>query len=463
MLARHHLRPYQSAIARAILDSVLRDRGLTFTVEVARRGGVRELSAQLELLLLSLHAHAGIRLAKVSPNPASSGMDRLLAHLKAGSMEGLWSREPQSVRLGRAQKLFVGPESLATLEGPIGLLEVAEAHRLQGEVHERRLRLLAEASGATTVLYGVPWNGVTWFELLKQENRRREGADGLRRHFRVPCPWEEVVRHYPLYGQYVAQERACLGEEHPSFQSGYMLRPMPATGALLSETQRRQLQGAHRRRRSPEPGKAYVATVAMHQGHRQRGTSEPIPSASALTSMVVTVSEMDASGGPTPYFRVADHRWWQGAGPAGMLPHLADLLRNHWRCRRVVVEAHSDNQELADLLYDALGHATLELHAPTPEGDAELVLGLLAAVGADRLKLYAADGSQEHRAARHEAGSAQVHYLPGATVSTEIYEPGAGLLRGLLLLTRTARRQPATAWASPSTPVHRAPPIAAAS
>ena len=164
-----------------------------------------------------------------------------------------------------------------------------------------------------------------------------------------------------------------------------------------------------------------------------------------------------------PCFRVVDHRWWQGAGPAGMLPHLADLLRNHWRCRRVVVEARSDNQELADLLHNALGHATLELHAPTPEGDTEMVLGLLEAVGAERLNLYDADGSQEHRAARHEAGSAQAHYLPGANVSTELYKPCPGFLRGLLVLTRTARRQPAAAWASPAVPVHRAPPIAAAS
>jgi len=47
------LHPYQLAIGRAVLDSVRHKRGLTFTVEVARQGGKNELSAQLELHLLT--------------------------------------------------------------------------------------------------------------------------------------------------------------------------------------------------------------------------------------------------------------------------------------------------------------------------------------------------------------------------------------------------------------------------
>ncbi len=52
---KQRLRPYQVEAGRAILDSVLRRRGLSFSVEVARQGGKNELSAQLEALLLTLH------------------------------------------------------------------------------------------------------------------------------------------------------------------------------------------------------------------------------------------------------------------------------------------------------------------------------------------------------------------------------------------------------------------------
>jgi len=63
----HQLTTYQSEIARAVLDSVLNERGLTFTVEIARGGGVRELSAQIEHLLLTLHLNDGANLLRIAP------------------------------------------------------------------------------------------------------------------------------------------------------------------------------------------------------------------------------------------------------------------------------------------------------------------------------------------------------------------------------------------------------------
>ena len=48
------LRPYQQEVAKTVLDSVQNHRGLTFSVEIARQGGKNELSAHLELLLLTL-------------------------------------------------------------------------------------------------------------------------------------------------------------------------------------------------------------------------------------------------------------------------------------------------------------------------------------------------------------------------------------------------------------------------
>ncbi len=61
------LRPYQQEIARAIVDSVFGRKGLTFSVEIARQGGKNELSAQLELLLLTLFITKPQNLIKCSP------------------------------------------------------------------------------------------------------------------------------------------------------------------------------------------------------------------------------------------------------------------------------------------------------------------------------------------------------------------------------------------------------------
>jgi hypothetical protein len=66
-LSLRRLRPYQREIALAILDSVFGRKGLTFSVEIARQGGKNELSAQLELLLLTLYMAESQNLIKCSP------------------------------------------------------------------------------------------------------------------------------------------------------------------------------------------------------------------------------------------------------------------------------------------------------------------------------------------------------------------------------------------------------------
>ncbi|MGB9879166.1 MAG: hypothetical protein ACPLRM_00265, partial [Anaerolineae bacterium] len=51
VVIRRELRPYQLAPAKAIVDSVIHRRGLTFAVVMSRQAGKNELSAQLEAYL----------------------------------------------------------------------------------------------------------------------------------------------------------------------------------------------------------------------------------------------------------------------------------------------------------------------------------------------------------------------------------------------------------------------------
>ena len=61
------LRPYQLAPARAILDSILHQRGDTFAVVMARQAGKNETAAQIEAYLLNLFQRAGGSIVKASP------------------------------------------------------------------------------------------------------------------------------------------------------------------------------------------------------------------------------------------------------------------------------------------------------------------------------------------------------------------------------------------------------------
>ena len=430
----HRLRPYQTAIARAVLDSVLYERGQIFTVEIASQGGARELSVQLELLLLALHAHSGALLVKVAPTPAESAGDRLAGYLARGQTSGLWGYQAGTMCLGRAQQLYVDPSQLGVLRGPITLLEVAAAQSLELYGYHRHLLPLAEESGATVVLYGTPWNGESWFELLKQQNRELTKADGRQRHFRVP--WQEVARSSPLYGQYVAQQMAQLGQSHPWFQTRYELRPIPGLGPLFTEAQLRGLEGLHPRRRSPKPGVEYVASVWLSRTLRQQELSAtPVASGGDGVTALVTIAEAPESGlGSRGPLRVVDHRWWAGNGLTEVMRALANLLGKTWDCRQVVVESTEDQLLLTGQLQHLLSHTVVEGYSGGPAEESAMAMALLAGAGAGRLKCYMPDGSPEHRALRHELGSAKAVALPGGLLAVEPSRPAEGFLRGLLLL-----------------------------
>src|SRR3990172_1214287 len=115
------LRPYQVEVGRAVLDSVLHRHGLTFTVEVARQGGKNELSAQLEVLLLTLFMGRGGNLVKASPTfkpQTVTSMMRLKERLNDAGYGGLWRGEHgYIVRLGKARQLFFSADGSSQVVG----------------------------------------------------------------------------------------------------------------------------------------------------------------------------------------------------------------------------------------------------------------------------------------------------------------------------------------------------------
>ncbi|MBE9501750.1 MAG: hypothetical protein IMY87_04910, partial [Chloroflexi bacterium] len=90
------LRPYQREVARAVLDSIQYRRGLTLSVEIARQGGKNELSAHLELLLLTLFMAQGGNLIKCSPTfkpQTIISMQRLKERLDEFGFNGIYHTE----------------------------------------------------------------------------------------------------------------------------------------------------------------------------------------------------------------------------------------------------------------------------------------------------------------------------------------------------------------------------------
>ncbi|MBI4232896.1 MAG: hypothetical protein HY686_00455 [Chloroflexi bacterium] len=447
MVLRQTLRPYQAAIGRAVLDSVLHRRGLTFTVEVARQGGKNELSAQLELLLLTLHMAAGGNLVKAAPTfmpQVLISLRRLRERLDDAGFAGFWKAEAGHIlRLGKARQIFLSAEPTANVVGATAhiLLEVDEAQDVDPEKFSKEFRPMGASANVTTVLYGTPWDGSSLLEAVKQANLEMELKDKIQRHFRFD--WEAVAQHNPLYRGYVEAEQARLGEDHPLFRTQYRLLPLPGGGGLFSPGQRAQLQGEHPRQHAPSRGRVYVAGVDIGGEERENGNTEH-------DATVVTIGELDFSEGdelgPEPRVRIVEHYWRTGQPHHALFPQLVDLLQDVWRCRRVVVDATGLGAGVASFLEKALGSVVAPFTF-TAASKSRLGFDLLASVNSGRLKMYAADNSPEYREFWNQVEMTQGRFRPNQRMEFGV-EPARGhddFLMSLGLLVKASEYLPRTA------------------
>ncbi|HEY97856.1 MAG TPA: hypothetical protein G4O16_06715 [Dehalococcoidia bacterium] len=129
----------------AILESVFGKKGLTFSVEIARQGGKNELSAQMELLLLTLHITENKHLIKCSPTfkpQAVISMSRLKERLNDAGFGRIWSAEHgYIIKLGNAHAIFLSADETSNVVGNTAhiLLEVDESQDVSKEKYSKEL------------------------------------------------------------------------------------------------------------------------------------------------------------------------------------------------------------------------------------------------------------------------------------------------------------------------------------
>jgi len=446
------LRSYQCLPGRAIVDSALKGRGLTFTVVMARQAGKNELSAQVELLLLAKNARRpldGVKCAPTFHPQARISLSRLWSRILQAGLNPLAAREDvHAVRFGRARQLFLSAEPAANVVGHTAslLLEVDEAQDVDGEKFDREFRPMAAPANATTVYYGTPWDDTTLLEQAVQANMELERRDGIRRHFQFD--WTAVARLNPEYGRYVEGEQARLGENHPLFLTQYALKTVSG-GRLLNAGQRAQLQGDHGRQSAASHGESYVAGLDVG-GQELEGAGSARASTSSGRAgghdpTVLTVARVVAPGSDAilqePRLEVVEHLAAAGDKHDELFGRLVDMLGRVWRVRRVAVDATGLGETLARLLARALGPSVVRAVRLTAESKSRLGYNLLAAVNGGRLKTYAADGSAEHAEFWRQMELARAAYRPSRTMNFFV-EPSKGhddYLMSLALVVEAAR------------------------
>jgi len=454
-MIKEMLRPYQIEVGRAVLDSVWNRKGLIFSVEIARQGGKNELSAQLEVLLLTLFMAKGGNLVKCSPTfkpQTVVSMMRLKERLNDAGYSGFWVPElGYMMRLGQARQIFLSADNSSHVVGTTAhiMLEVDESQDVSKEKYTKEFRPMGSATNVTTVHYGTTWDDSTLLEEVKQTNVELERKDGIKRHFRYD--WQEIAKYNPDYLRYVDGEKERLGESHPLFQTQYCLRPIRGGGGFLSLQQRAQLQGVHSRLARPVEGRVYVAGIDL-AGEAEEAQDAMLRAIKPRQdSTVVTIGELEFSSCDdivaAPRTKIVEHYWWTGKPHASLYPQLVDILKGVWGCKRVVVDATGVGAGVASFLQKALGRSVAIPFVFTQQSKSKLGFDLLAAMNSGRVKMYAADGSEEYREYWSQMEWAKSTFRPSQTMNFYV-DPKQGhddFLMSLALLIEAAKYEPRSA------------------
>jgi hypothetical protein len=412
------LRPYQQEVAKAIFDSIVNSKGLTFSVEIARQGGKNELSAHIEVLLLTMCIAKGGTSIKCSPTfkpQTLISMNRLKDRLDEFGYDGIWQAEYGYIlRLGAARQVFLSADESSNVVGHTAdlLLEVDESQDINQDKYSKEFRPMASSTNSTTVHYGTTWDDGTLLEQTKQLNLDLEAEDGVKRHFRFP--WEDVAACNPGYAAFVESERQRLGEDHPLFRTQYRLLPLPASGRLFSRVQLALLTGSHARQRSRAEGTIYVAGIDYAgQDEQLDGLVLTRPQRDAT---VITIGAVSFEGGLEPLVKIVEHYAWIGTPHHVLHPQIVELVRTRWNCSRVLCDATGIGEPLAAFLQKSCG-ARVTPFKFTQQSKSQLGFDLIAFVNSGRVQCYAGDGSREFAEFMLEMEKARSNYRPNQSIN----------------------------------------------
>ncbi|MFW6102602.1 MAG: hypothetical protein ACOC6O_03000 [Chloroflexota bacterium] len=425
------------------MDSIQKGMGLTFSVEIARQGGKNELSAHLEVLLLTLYMARGGNLIKCSPTfkpQTIISIERLKQRLDDFGFDGIYRFQMgYIVYLGNARAVFLSAEGSSSVVGHTVdiLLEIDESQDVIKEKYTKEFRPMGSATNVTTILYGTTWDDSTLLEEVKQANLELERKDGVKRHFRYD--WQEVGRYNPDYFKFVQSERQRLGEEHPLFRTQYALLPITHSGRFLSRQQIALVRGEHQRQSQPEGKRTYIAGVDLAGEHEQetllRGALATKQSLTDLRlpcstrnddgrgrdSTVITIAEVDIRPALNalscgPVLKVVEQYQWTGTPHSQLYTQMTDILKNVWNCHRIVVDATGIGQPVASFLRKELGSRVIPF-VFTSKKKSDMGFELLSFINSGRLKLYRQDGSWEYKETLFELERARARYRPNQTMN----------------------------------------------
>ena len=414
------LRSYQIEAARAIVRSVIEQRGLTFVIIFPRQSGKNELQAQIEAYLLALYARKGAEIVKVSPTwkpQSQNAMRRLERVLKKHVLtQEFWKKEQGYLyRVREASIVFLSASPTTNIVGATAatLLECDEAQDVSMEKWDKEIKPMAASTNATRVFWGTAWTSATLLGREKRLAQEAEARDGIRRVWVLTA--DEVGREVKAYRQFVAEETARLGRQHPMIRTQFYSEELEGEAGMFPERRLALMRGTHPAQEQPLAGRLYAflldvagedeaisGRASTHESWKTGqmalpGLANPRRDATALTVVEVDLESLRDSGIAAPTYRAVWRRQWLGTAHTRLYAQLRSLGLS-WRPRYWVVDATGVGAGLASFLEKAFPGRVLAV---------TFSAAVKSRLGWDFLGVVETGRWQEHAAAGGEAGVLQ--------------------------------------------------------
>ncbi|HLE51781.1 MAG TPA: hypothetical protein VI755_06940, partial [Anaerolineales bacterium] len=344
------LRKYQIDVARAIIESVIFERGLTFVVIFPRQSGKNELQAQIETYLLTVLSQLDTEMVKASPTwkPQTINAMRRLERVLARNLitRNRWVKESGYIyRFDSARIFFLSGGDTANVVGATAntLLECDEAQDISVSKWDKDFAPMAASTNATRVFWGTAWTSRTLLARELRAAKEAQGRDGIRRVFHIDA--SHVAKEVPAYGKFVAEQVQKLGMNHPLIQTQYYSKEIDAEGGMFPDYRQRLMKGYHSFQDAPSPGCVYAIAIDVageDEGRMTEDGSQTLANqgrdSTALTIFEVDLSTVSDPLIRAPVYKVVSRMVWTGKKHTTLYSVLRSLI-DLWSPRYVVVDS----------------------------------------------------------------------------------------------------------------------------
>lgn len=404
------LRKYQERVARAVIHSVLQQKGYSFVVIFPRQSGKNELQVQLQTYFLSLFADIPSEMVQISPTwrpQTENAMHKLEDVLSCNKIvRDRWSKHHGHVfKVDKARLVFLSGSPTSNIVGATAnlLLSIDEAQDVLISKYDKEIAPMAASTNATRVFWGTAWTSNTLLAREEKAARALQAQDGVQRVFKLTC--DDVAAEVPAYGRFVAEQVAKLGRYHPMVRTQYYSEEVDTEGGLFPPERLGLILGTHPAYARPDGGKIYVMTldVAGEEESPERdmdfegstpGDTSAARDATALTIARVNLSTLHDPGKLLPTYEIVHRMVWVGVKHTAVYSQILNLA-TAWHVRYLVCDATGVGAGLTSFLTRSLGEKVIPF-AFNSKTKSDLGWSFLAMVDSGRLKTHASiDGSRE--------------------------------------------------------------------